>query len=105
MCFPALFPPHFISQALKPYFVKITGPLIRVVADKFPYAVKTAILKTLRQVSPLRLLQGPICALALPFIWCRLLRSEEPHCARSSHSCRRRTSSHCQTSRWQSVYR
>ena len=46
--FPALLLP--LLQALKPYFVKITGPLIRVVADKFPWAVKAAILKTLREV-------------------------------------------------------
>ncbi|RYY38971.1 hypothetical protein EON62_00120, partial [archaeon] len=36
--------PH---DALKPFYIKITGPLIRVVADKFPWQVKTAILRTL----------------------------------------------------------
>ena len=42
--------------ALKPFVIQITGPLIRVVGDKFPWQVKAAILKTLaimiRQVSP-----------------------------------------------------
>lgn len=34
-------------EALKPLYVKITGPLIRVMADKFPWGVKAAILRTL----------------------------------------------------------
>ena len=34
-------------EALKPSYVKITGPLIRIVADKFPWQVKAAILATL----------------------------------------------------------
>eukprot|EP01138_Halocafeteria_seosinensis_P013658 gb/GECG01013949.1/.p1 GENE.gb/GECG01013949.1/~~gb/GECG01013949.1/.p1 ORF type:complete len:2694 (+),score=312.58 gb/GECG01013949.1/:1-8082(+) len=38
------------ADALKPYFIKITGPLIRTVGDKFPASVKQEILKTLRLV-------------------------------------------------------
>jgi HEAT repeat protein len=33
--------------ALKPFLIKITGPLIRLVGDKFPWQVKAAILGTL----------------------------------------------------------
>jgi HEAT repeat protein len=35
-------------QELKPFLIKMTGPLIRVVGDKFPGAVKAAILQSLR---------------------------------------------------------
>jgi len=35
------------TESLKPLWVKITGPLIRIVADRFPWGVKSAILKTL----------------------------------------------------------
>eukprot|EP00727_Mastigamoeba_balamuthi_P003180 m51a1_g1286 putative translational activator GCN1 (2596) ;mRNA; f:150219-159170 len=35
------------SEALKPFFIAITGPLIRIVGDKFPWQVKAAILTTL----------------------------------------------------------
>jgi hypothetical protein len=35
------------AAALKPYLIKTTGPLIRVVGDKFPSSVKAAILKTI----------------------------------------------------------
>ena len=38
------------DEALKPLWVKLTGPLIRVVADKFPWNIKAAILKTLSLV-------------------------------------------------------
>ena len=38
------------ESALKPLWVKLTGPLIRVAADKFPWAVKAAILSTLALV-------------------------------------------------------
>jgi hypothetical protein len=35
------------AGSLKPYLIKTTGPLIRVVGDKFPSSVKAAILKTI----------------------------------------------------------
>jgi len=38
------------SETLKPYVVKITGPLIRIVGDRFPAPVKSAILDTLRKL-------------------------------------------------------
>ena len=34
-------------KALRPYVIKITGPLIRVVGDRFQWQVKSAILGTL----------------------------------------------------------
>ncbi|CAD7971263.1 unnamed protein product [Amoebophrya sp. A120] len=38
---------HTTEAALKPYVVKITGPLIRIVGDRFPPNVRIAILETL----------------------------------------------------------
>ena len=38
------------AEALRPLWVKITGPLIRIAADKLPWAVKAAILQTLSQI-------------------------------------------------------
>ena len=35
------------AKSLKPYVIQITGPLIRIVGDRFPYGVKAAILHTL----------------------------------------------------------
>jgi len=38
------------SAALKPYVVKMTGPLIRIVGDRFPGSVKSAILDALKKL-------------------------------------------------------
>ncbi len=38
------------EAALSPFVIKITGPLIRIVGDRFPPAVKAAILHTLRKL-------------------------------------------------------
>ena len=38
------------ADGLKAYYVKIAGPLIRIVADKFPWPVKAAILGTLSKL-------------------------------------------------------
>ncbi|XP_019175078.1 PREDICTED: eIF-2-alpha kinase activator GCN1-like isoform X2 [Ipomoea nil] len=35
------------EQALKEFFIPITGPLIRIIGDRFPWQVKSAILSTL----------------------------------------------------------
>jgi len=41
---------HTTEKALAPYAVKITGPLIRIVGDKFPGSVKKAIVEALRSL-------------------------------------------------------
>lgn len=41
---------HTTEEALKPYVVKITGPLIRIVGDRFPGTVKKAIVDTLKSL-------------------------------------------------------
>eukprot|EP00928_Gymnodinium_smaydae_P040622 TRINITY_DN27536_c0_g1_i1.p1 TRINITY_DN27536_c0_g1~~TRINITY_DN27536_c0_g1_i1.p1 ORF type:complete len:2758 (+),score=657.28 TRINITY_DN27536_c0_g1_i1:496-8274(+) len=41
---------HTSEAALKPYVVKITGPLIRIVGDRFPSTVKKAIVDTLKSL-------------------------------------------------------
>ncbi len=35
------------DEALRPYVVQITGPLIRIIGDRFPWEIKAAILKAL----------------------------------------------------------
>lgn len=50
------------SEALRPFVVQITGPLIRVIADRFPWQVKSAILATLT------LLIGKGAAAMKPFL-------------------------------------
>jgi len=35
------------EEALKPFVVQITGPLIRIIGDKFPWEIKAAILRTM----------------------------------------------------------
>jgi HEAT repeat protein len=41
---------HTTMEGLKPYVVKITGPLIRIVGDRFPSTVKIAIVDTLKAI-------------------------------------------------------
>merc|ERR1719215_197235 len=41
---------HTEEAALKPYVVRLTGPLIRIVGDKFPGTVKEAIVDTLKSL-------------------------------------------------------
>jgi len=41
---------HTTEAALKPYVVRITGPLIRIVGDRFPGTVKKAIVDTLKSL-------------------------------------------------------
>lgn len=41
---------HTSEAALKPFVVKITGPLIRIVGDRFPGTVKKAIVDTLKSL-------------------------------------------------------
>lgn len=41
---------HTSEEALKPYVVRITGPLIRIVGDRFPGTVKKAIVDTLKSL-------------------------------------------------------
>lgn len=35
------------EEALKPFVLQITGPLIRIIGDRFPWEIKAAILQTL----------------------------------------------------------
>jgi len=35
------------EDAMKPFLIQITGPLIRIIGDRFPWQVKAAILRTL----------------------------------------------------------
>lgn len=35
------------EEALRPFVVQITGPLIRIMGDRFPWQIKAAILRTL----------------------------------------------------------
>lgn len=53
---------HTTEEALKPYVVKITGPLIRIVGDRFPGSVKKAIVDTLKSL----LIKGG--AMSKPFL-------------------------------------
>eukprot|EP00931_Biecheleriopsis_adriatica_P116933 TRINITY_DN9250_c0_g1_i1.p1 TRINITY_DN9250_c0_g1~~TRINITY_DN9250_c0_g1_i1.p1 ORF type:complete len:2761 (+),score=816.01 TRINITY_DN9250_c0_g1_i1:930-8285(+) len=41
---------HCTVEALKPYVVKITGPLIRIAGDRFPGTLKKAIVETLKSL-------------------------------------------------------
>ena len=41
---------HITEEALKPFVVKITGPLIRIVGDRFAANVKLAIIGTLESL-------------------------------------------------------
>ena len=35
------------DEALRPYVVQITGPLIRIIGDRFPWEIKAAILRAI----------------------------------------------------------
>ena len=57
------------AAALRPFVVNITGPLIRILGDRFSWNVKVAVLQTLG------LLLGKVCTLFTEFEFIKTVES------------------------------